>query len=310
MELIEAIPNVSEGRRADVIGELTDAVTSAGADVVLLDRSSDRSHNRAVFTMAGTADGVARAVHALAAVAVARIDLRSHAGVHPRIGALDVVPFVPLGTVPMTRAIDLARRVARDLSDSFALPTYLYGAAASDAARRRLELVRRGGFEGLAARMSDPAWRPDFGPLTPHASAGAACVGARGPLIAWNLNLDSTDLALAREIARTVRTSDGGLPHVKAMGVRLAHRGLVQVSMNLTDYRVTSMSRVFTCVERHAAARGAAIRESEVIGLLPRAALDQVASHSPWLAEQHRHQVLEDRLADAWGSRAAEESGQ
>ena len=154
--------------------------------------------------------------------------------------------------------------------------------------------------------MTEPAWQPDFGPPAPHPSAGATSVGARGALIAWNLNLETNDLALARDIARGVRTTGGGLPHVKAMGVRLAHRGFVQVSMNLTDYRITPMSRVFAWVERQAAERGVAILESEVIGLLPRDAFDEAAAHVPWLADQHRHQVLEDRLRTAFESRGGE----
>ncbi len=297
MDLIESIPNVSEGRRADVLDRLADEVASAGPDVVLLDRTADWSHHRAVFTIAGTSDGVARAIMRLAAEAVARIDLRRHAGVHPRVGAVDVVPFVALGDTPAPRAITLARAVAEQLGRELQLPTFLYEAAARQPDRQRLELVRRGGFEQLAARMASAGGQPDFGPPVPHPTAGATIVGARGPLVAWNLNLASDEVAVAREIARLIRASNGGLPHVKAMGVPLVTRGLVQVSMNLTDYRTTSMSRVFAAVDAAARARGTSIEESEIIGLVPRDALDEVAGQVPWLGECHGHQVLEDRLA-------------
>ena len=297
MDLIESIPNVSEGRRTDVLDRLADEVASAGPDVVLLDRTADWSHHRAVFTIAGTSDGVARAIMRLAAEAVARIDLRRHAGVHPRVGAVDVVPFVALGHTPAPRAITLARAVAEQLARELQLPTFLYEAAARQPDRQRLELVRRGGFEQLAARMASAGGQPDFGPPVPHPTAGATIVGARGPLVAWNLNLATDEVAVAREIARLIRASNGGLPHVKAMGVPLVTRGLVQVSMNLTDYRTTSMSRVFAAVDAAARARGTSIEESEIIGLVPRDALDEVAGQVPWLGECHGHQVLEDRLA-------------
>jgi len=297
MALLETIPNVSEGRRVDVLERLAGAVASVGPQVALLDRTADPSHHRAVFTIAGTADGLERAVLALAEVAVACIDMRTHTGVHPRIGALDVVPFVPLGETTMAEAIELAHRVAARIARDFRIPAFLYEAAATRPDRHRLEIVRRGGFERLPARMAAAGGHPDFGPTMPHPTAGAVVVGARDALIAWNLNLATDDLTIACEIAREVRASSGGLPHVKAMGVRLAHRGLVQVSMNVTDYRITPMSLVFARVADGAARRGTSIADSEIIGLLPRDALAETAEQVPWLASCHAHQTLENRLA-------------
>jgi len=293
--LIEAIPNVSEGRDAARLDRLAAAIAGGGA--TLLDRTADWSHHRAVFTFAGRSEHVERAAAALAAVVAAEVDLTTHRGVHPRVGALDVLPFVPLGSASMAEAIALAHRVGRTIAETLGLPVFLYEAAARSPDRRPLEAVRHGGLAGLAARIREPAWQPDYGPATLHPTAGAMAIGARGPLVAWNLVLDRADLALARHIARTIRASNGGLPHVKALGLALEHTGQVQVSMNLTDYRTTSMAEVYRAVLAEAIAAGADIAASEIIGLVPRAALDELAHAAPQLAEQHRDAVLEDRLA-------------
>ena len=293
--LIEAIPNVSEGRDAARLDRLAAVVGAAGA--TLLDRTADPSHNRAVLTFAADAVTIARAATALARAAVSEIDLTAHAGVHPRIGALDVLPFVPLGSATMADAVAIAHAVGREIGETLGVPVLFYEAASRAPHRRSLEAIRRGGLAGLAARLHDPAWTPDHGPRTLHPTAGAMAVGARGPLVAWNLVLDRPDLALARRIARTIRTSNGGLPCLKALGLPLAHTGQVQVSMNLTDYRTTSMAEVFTAVEIEAARDGAAIAGSEIIGLVPRDALDSLAEEAPELAATHRGQVLEERLA-------------
>jgi glutamate formiminotransferase len=293
--LIEAIPNVSEGRDAARLDRLCAAITGAAA--TLLDRTADPSHHRAVLTFAGDAAAVARAALALARAAVAEIDLAAHTGVHPRVGALDVLPFVPLGGATIDDAVAIAHAVGREIGESLGVPVLLYEAASRPPHRRSLEAIRRGGLDGLAARLRQPAWTPDYGPGTPHPTAGAVAVGARGPLVAWNLVLNRPDLALARRIARTIRTSNGGLPCLKALGLPLAHTGQVQVSMNLTDYRVTSMAEVFRAVLAEAIAAGADIAASEIIGLVPRAALDDLEGVAPTLASQHRGAVLEDRLA-------------
>jgi glutamate formiminotransferase len=292
--LIEAIPNVSEGRDASRLDRLAAAIADSGA--TLLDRTADPSHHRAVFTLAGERHTVEQAALALAAAALGEIDLAAHAGVHPRIGALDVLPFVPLGSATMDDAIAAAHAAGRAIAESLHVPVFLYEAAARSAERRPLEAVRRGGLDGLAARLRDPAWQPDYGPATLHPTAGAVAIGARGPLVAWNLTLDRADLALARHIARTIRTSGGGLPCVKALGLALEHSRQVQVSMNLTDYRTTSMAEVYRSVLAEAIAAGADVAGSEIIGLVPRAALDDLASVAPGFAAGHVAAVLEDRL--------------
>ena len=293
--LIEAIPNVSEGRDAARLDRFAAAITGAGA--TLLDRTADWSHHRAVFTFAADSERIACAAIDFAAAVMAEIDLAAHAGVHPRVGALDVLPFVPLGSASMDDAVAIAHDVGREIGEALGVPVFLYEAASRPPHRRSLEAIRRGGVDGLRARLSEPAWTPDYGPRTLHPTAGAIAVGARGPLVAWNLVLDRPDLALARRIARTIRTSNGGLPCLKALGLPLAHTGQVQVSMNLTDYRTTSMAEVFTAVEIEAARDGAAIAGSEIIGLVPRAALDDFATVAPGFAGSHRAAVLEDRLA-------------
>jgi glutamate formiminotransferase len=295
--LIEAIPNVSEGRDAARLDRFAAVIAAAGA--TLLDRTADPSHHRAVFTFAADRAAIARAAVALATAVKAEVDLTAHAGVHPRVGALDVLPFVPLGSASMEDAVAIAHAVGREIGASLEIPVFLYEAASRPPHRRSLEAIRRGGHDGLKARLGEPAWTPDYGPRTLHPTAGAMAVGARGPLVAWNLVLDRPDLALARRIARTIRSSNGGLPCLKALGLPLQHTGQVQVSMNLTDYRTTSMADVFTAVEIEAARAGATIAHSEIIGLVPRAALADLVAVAPQFAEEHRGAVLEARLGAA-----------
>ncbi len=302
MALIECIPNVSEGRRADVVAACAEAIGTAGGR--LLDVSCDPSHNRAVYTFAGSPADVRRAVVALFDAALPRIDLRLHTGVHPRIGAVDVVPFVPLAGTTMAACVELARTVAAEVADRHGLPVYLYEQAATTPARRRLEYVRRGQFEGLAARMRLPEWAPDFGPAAPHPSAGASAFGARMPLIAYNVNLATTRLEVARAIAAAVRESSGGLPAVKAMGVPLADQGLVQVSMNLTNFRKTSLGEAFGAVRREANRHGVAIAESEIVGLIPADAMAGIDPAALRLQGFNPRQILERRLAESDGGPA------
>jgi glutamate formiminotransferase / 5-formyltetrahydrofolate cyclo-ligase len=276
VQLIECIPNVSEGRRADVVAAMADAVERSPG-VRLLDRSSDASHNRSVFTLVGDAAGLERAVLALFERAVADIDLRVHKGEHPRLGAVDVVPFVPIEGVTMAECVALAKKVGAAVADRFKVPVFLYEEASTNPSRKNLEDIRRGEFEGLAAKMATPGWAPDFGPAAPHASAGASVVGARMPLIAYNINLATDRLDVAKSIAAAIRHSSGGYRFVKAMGIPLVDRGIVQVSMNLTNFQKTPIFRVFETVRREAARYGVTILESEIVGLVPSAALNAAA---------------------------------
>lgn len=297
MTLIECVPNVSEGRRAAVIARLASSIRQV-TGVGLLDQSSDPTHNRSVFTFAGEAQPVAAAVLALFESAVAAIDLRSHSGAHPRLGAIDVVPFIPLDGASMHDCVALARTTAAAVASRFQIPLFLYEEAASTLARRNLADIRRGEFEGLAAKLTLPEWKPDYGPSAPHPTAGATAIGARAPLIAFNVNLTTNDLKTAKDIAAAVRQSSGGLPFVKALGIALEHRDVAQVSMNLTNYQITPIVRAFEAVRREAERRGASVLDSELIGLVPEAALPPDPEHSLQLTGFSLNQVLEHRLRE------------
>lgn len=297
MALAECVPNVSEGRRADVVDRILSAVRGVSG-ARLLDASSDASHNRSVITMVGAPDSLRAAVLALYAAAIASIDLRTHHGAHPRLGAVDVVPFIPLEGLTMSECVTLARETAAEVAKRFDLPVFLYEEAAITPARRNLADIRRGEFEGLPARLAQPEWAPDFGPARTHPSAGATVIGARMPLIAFNVNLSTERLDIARAIAATVRQSSGGLPFVKALGVPLSDRHIVQVSMNLTNYEQTSILRAFDAVRTAADCHGVAVLESEIVGLVPAAALDGLTPEEIQLGGFRDEQVLENRLRD------------
>jgi glutamate formiminotransferase len=292
---LECVPNVSEGRRPDVVARLVEAVTSVDG-VRLLDVSSDPDHNRSVLTLAGEPDPLHHALLALYEAALAEIDLNHHGGVHPRVGAVDVAPFVPLGDTPMETAVAAARRLAPEVAARFGLPVYLYEQAAQREERRALSVIRRGGFEGFAAKIMDPAWIPDYGPARIHPSGGVTVIGARFFLIAFNAVLETGDVEVARAIARRVRESGGGLPAVRAMGVHLASRGRAQVSMNLVDYRRTPVLAALDRVRREAEALGTRVLESEVIGLMPEEAVLGVVRDALQLPRLSGRQVLENRL--------------
>jgi glutamate formiminotransferase len=293
--MVECVPNVSDGRRVEVLEALADAVR-ARRGVRLLDYSSDPSHNRSVFTFIGAGTAVRDAVLALVDVAVQHVDLRSHRGEHPRIGAVDVVPFVPLIESTMDECIELARETGREIAVRHDIPVFLYEEAASTPDRRRLERIRRGGLAGLAARMKQGAWPPDFGPASLHPTAGACIVGARMPLIAFNVNLATDRLDVAQRIAATVRSSGGGLPNVKALGLWLADRRRAQVSMNLTDYRVTSVRQAYDAVRAQAELAGVDVDSSELIGLAPARALDAATAAHVRLRGFSPACILENRI--------------
>jgi glutamate formiminotransferase len=293
--LIECIPNVSEGRRPEIIAGMAEAIRAVPG-VRLLDFSSDPSHNRSVFTLVGDAEGVERATLALFERAIAAIDLRSHAGEHPRLGAVDVVPFVPIAGVTMAECVALAKKVGAEVASRFKVPVYLYEEASTNPSRKNLEDIRRGEFEGLTAKMATAGWAPDFGAPSPHPSAGAAVIGARMPLIAYNINLATDRLDVARKIAAAIRHSSGGYRYVKAMGIKLEGRGIVQVSMNLTNFEKTPIFRVFETVKREAERYGVAILESEIVGLVPSAALNAAAEFYLQIEGFKAEQVLENKL--------------
>jgi len=270
MEHLELVPNVSEGRSKAAVNDIAEAF-ALGGGVRLLDRHSDDSHNRSVLTAVAEPDSVLEASGRLIERAIARIDLRSHRGVHPRIGAVDVLPLVPLGGFSRDRAKAIAISVGRDIADSFGIPVFLYADSALRPENRELPRLRRGGFEALEARMAAELV-PDFGPNRPHPTAGAVAVGVRSLLIAYNVELRTKDPAVAQVIARRIRASGGGLPHLKALGFELSNPPRAQVSMNLTDFRVTSLQAAFDAVEREAARLGVDVARSEIVGVIPEAA--------------------------------------
>jgi glutamate formiminotransferase / 5-formyltetrahydrofolate cyclo-ligase len=277
--LIECVPNFSEGRRPEVVDAIAARVTAVDG-VHLLDRTSDRDHNRSVLTFAGPLDQVALAMEAAVEEALARIDMQDHEGQHPRMGAVDVIPFVPLGDTTMDEAVELARRFGRRIAERFGLPIYLYARAATSPTREVLADIRRPQYEGLRELIESPEHRPDLGPSRLHPTGGAVAVGARPFLIAYNINLDSRDLELAKSIAKRVRERGGGLPRVQALGLYLDDLACAQVSMNLLDFSVTPIWRVWEAVRDLAAEAGVELRESELIGLCPIAALTDVADHA------------------------------
>lgn len=294
--LLECVPNVSEGRDAGAIEAFVQSVRSVDG-LRLLDLHTDAVHHRSVFTLLGNDAALVEGVVALAASATRRIDLRRHRGAHPRLGAIDVVPFVPVGGATMGDAVAAAHRAGAAIAARVGLPVFFYGAAASRPERRRLEDVRRGQFEGLAERMAADGGSPDAGPAVPHPTAGAVAVGARPVLVAFNMALATTDVDVARRVARAVRTSSGGLPGVKALGLALPPRGVVQVSMNLTDYRLTPLPVVVDAVRRESARLGIEVLESELVGLVPSAALSGRSPHDLGLVDWR-----DDRLLDAYVS--------
>jgi glutamate formiminotransferase len=297
--ILECVPNVSEGRSRETLAGLERAITVV-REVRLASVHIDPDHHRSVFTFLGAPGPVQAAALSLARAVFEHIDMRAHHGIHPRLGALDVLPFVPLRDLTMADAVTVARTVGGRLAADHQLPVYLYGAAASAPERRSLLAVRAGQYEGLPTRLADPSWRPDFGPARFEPRLGAVLVGAREILVAYNVWLDRDDVAGARAIARAVRESSGGLPAVQAMGARLERRGLAQVAMNLLDYRVTSLPRAFDAVRAEAAKRGIGVRRGELVGLAPRAAF---AGRSPesvglvdWSDAGYLDGYLEDRL--------------
>jgi glutamate formiminotransferase len=294
--LIECVPNFSEGRDLARVDAIEHAIREVPG-VLILHRTSDPDHNRSVITFAGRTEAVIEAAVRATARAAELIDLNRHEGVHPRLGVLDVLPFVPLSGATLEDCKGLARQAGQRIWSELQIPVYFYQAAALRPDRTHLEDVRRGQFEGLReAVLADPEKRPDLGGPALHPTAGAVIVGARKFLIAYNINLRTTDVTIAKAIARKIRASSGGLPAVKALGLSLASRGLVQVSMNLTDFEQTPLHVVYAEVSRLAAEHGVEVEESELIGLMPRKALEMAAAGLLRLANWDSEKVIENRL--------------
>ncbi len=298
-KIVECVPNFSEGRRKEVVDSIVAALTKVPG-VALLDSEMDSAHNRCVITIAGDPEGVAAGVVAGVGEAVRLIDLRQHQGEHPRMGAADVIPFIPISGISMEECVDLSVQVAKEIAGRYGVPVYLYEQSARIEARRDLAVLRKGAFEGIRDSIcTDPARKPDFGPCEVHPSAGATAVGARFPLVAYNVYLQTTNLKIAQAVARAVRFSSGGLPHVKALGFEIKERAQVQVSMNLTNHVETPIYLAYEAVMREAERHGVQAASSEIVGLVPQRALNECAGHYLRLENFSEHQILENRLEAA-----------
>ena len=277
-KLMECIPNISEGRRMDLVEEFADIVRAVPG-VTLIDYSSDASHNRSVFTFLGEPNQVMEAAFRFAQHAVEKIDLRVHQGEHPRMGAVDVIPFVPIRDMDMAECVELSKKLGERLSSELDLPVFLYEESASAPHRKNLAAIRKGQFEGMAAKVLEDQWHPDFGGNRIHPSAGVVAVGARQPLIAFNINLDTPDVSIAKKIAKIIREKDGGFRAVKALGVMLEERNIAQVSINMCDYKQTPLYRVLEFVRFEAARYGVHVVGTEIIGLAPMMAFVDAADY-------------------------------
>lgn len=295
--IIECVPNFSEGRDLQKIDKIV-APFRAKAGVKLLDYSNDEDHNRLVVTVVGEPEPLKEAVLEAIGMAVQLIDLNHHQGQHPRMGAVDVVPFIPIKGVTMEEAIALSKEVAAEVASRYQLPVFLYEKSASAPHRENLATVRKGEFEGMAEKIKLPEWKPDFGPAERHPTAGTVAIGARMPLVAYNINLNTPSLEIAHDIAKKIRFIGGGLRYCKAMGVELKERGITQVSINMTDYTRTALYRAFELVRIEARRYGVSIVGSEIIGLVPMEALIDTASYYLGLENFTMQQVLEARIME------------
>jgi len=300
MRIVECVPNFSEGRRAGVIEKIVE-VAGNFPGVKLLDHSSDPDHNRTVVTFVGEPGPVVECAYAMIGAASRLIDLNSHSGGHPRMGAMDVVPFIPVSEVTMDDCVEMARQLGERVGRELNIPVYYYEFAATRPERRSLAEVRKGEFEGLKAAIKSHGREPDAGPPETHPTAGAVAIGARRPLIAYNVNLNTSDVRLAKDIARAIRASGGGFVNVRAMGLLLKDRNVVQVSMNLLNYVDTPIYRVNEFIKSEAARRGVSILGTEIVGLLPVDALLDAAAHYLQVEQFDRRQALEIRMMEGSG---------
>jgi glutamate formiminotransferase len=294
-KIIECVPNFSEGRNSENIETIV-APFRSKKGVKLLDYQTDADHNRMVVTVVGEPDALKAAVIEAVGCAIDVIDMRTHQGQHPRMGATDVVPFIPIKKLSMDEAVAFSKEVARETAEKYSLPVYLYEKSASRPERQNLAHIRKGQFEAMAEKIKQPEWKPDFGPQKIHPSAGVTAMGARMPLVAYNVNLDSGNLEIADEIAKRVRHISGGLRYCKGIGIELKDRGQVQVSMNMTDYTRTALYRVFELIKVEARRYGVNVIGSEIVGLVPMEALIDTAAYYLGLEDFTMEQVLEARI--------------
>ena len=296
MRILECVPNISEGRDQSKITSIAQEVRKHKG-VKLLDVSSDVDHNRSVFTFIGEPTAVKKAALSFALKAIELIDMTKHQGAHPRLGAVDVVPFIPIQGLEMKEAVQWAREFGGELGKR-GVPIFFYEEAATSPERRELPAIRKGEYEGLEEKLRDPQWRPDAGPASFNPRSGATVVGARFPLVAYNVNLKTEDLALAKEIAKKVRFKDGGFPSVRAMGVPLLEKKIVQVSMNLTNYRVTNIPQVYEFIKEQALRKGVEVDSSEIVGLIPVGVLEGIAQYYLKYPQFSLKQVIEQHILE------------
>ena len=294
-KILECVPNFSEGRSLETIEKIVQPFRGREG-VKLLDYQRDEDHNRCVVTVVGEPEPLKTAVLEAMEAAIAAIDMRTHEGQHPRMGAVDVVPFIPVKGVAMPEAVELSRQVAQAAAQRLKLPIFLYEESATAEHRRNLADVRKGQFEGMAEKIRQPGWKPDFGPDEIHPSAGVTAMGARMPLVAYNVNLGTANLEIASDIARKIRHLSGGLRYCKAIGIDLKDRGIVQVSINMTDYTRTALYRVFELIRIEARRWGVPVVGSEIVGLVPMGALIDTAAYYLQLENFKAEQVLESRI--------------
>jgi glutamate formiminotransferase len=294
-KIIECVPNFSEGRNLENIEKIVEPFRAKGR-VKLLDYQKDDAHNRLVVTVVGEPEPLKAAVIEAMSRAIDLIDMRTHRGQHPRMGATDVVPFIPLKNISMQEAVEFSKEVAEEAAKKLSLPIFLYEKSASHPERQNLANIRKGQFEGMAEKIKQPQWKPDFGPRSIHPTAGATAMGARMPLVAYNVNLGSRNVEIADAIAKKVRHISGGLRYCKGIGIELKDRGLVQVSMNMTDYSKTALYRAFELIKIEARRHGVNVIGSEIVGLVPMEALIDTAAYYLQLENFSMEQVLEARI--------------
>lgn len=293
--LIQCVPNFSEGKDKAIIEKIVEEIKTMD-EVKVLDHSMDKDHNRSVITFIGEPEKVIDAAFNAAKVASELIDMRVHTGEHPRMGATDVIPLVPISDVTMEECVGYSKKLGKRIGDELDIPVFLYEKSATSVTRENLADVRRGQYEGMAEKLKQEEWKPDFGPSVLNEKAGVTAIGARMPLVAFNVNLDTDDITIAKNIAKVVRASGGGFKYCKALGIEITERNIVQVSMNMVDYTKTSLFRVFDTIEREAMRFGVNVIGSEIIGLVPMQALVDVADYYLRLEEFDSSQILETRM--------------